>query len=217
MRIVDLSVPIDTDTQVFPGDPVPALASASTVGVDGYNVLHVAFGTHTGTHIDAPYHVRVHGARVDELPIDRFVVPAVVIDLRGRPRRSAISRRDLAGTGWRSDGAAVLHTGWSRHRGTPRYFDHPFLTPGAARFLLDAGVRMIALDTPNPDPTHPVGSAPARLPVHGLVADAGGIVVENLTALEKIDFPDPWLSVLPIRIAGADGAPCRAVAFTILD
>ena len=61
---------------------------------------------------------------------------------------------------------------------------------------------MIALDTPNPDPTDLAGSGPARLPVHGLVADAGGIVVENLTALEKIDFADPWLSVLPLRIAG---------------
>jgi kynurenine formamidase len=77
-------------------------------------------------------------------------------------------------------------------------------------------VRTLALDTPNPDPTDLGGSRPARLPVHGLVAEAGGIIVENLTALESIDFADPWLSVLPLRIAGADGAPCRAVAFTIL-
>jgi kynurenine formamidase len=217
MRIVDLSIPIDTDTQVFPGDPVPAFAPASTLAVEGYNVQHVALGTHTGTHVDAPYHVRANGARVDELPIDRFVAPAAIVDLRGRPPRSAISRSDLAGTPWPAGGAAVLHTGWSRHRGTPRYFDHPFLLPDAAQFLLDAGLRMLALDTPNPDPTDLGGSGPARLPVHGLVADADGIVVENLTALEKIDFPDPWLSVLPLRIAGADGAPCRAVAFTILD
>jgi kynurenine formamidase len=217
MRIVDLSIPIDTDTQVFPGDPVPAFAPASTLAVEGYNVQHVALGTHTGTHVDAPYHVRANGARVDELPIDRFVAPAGVVDLRGRAPRSAISRSDLAGTPWPPGGAAVLHTGWSRHRGTPGYFDHPFLLPDAAQFLLDAGVRMLALDTPNPDPTDLGGSGPARLPVHGLVADAGGIVVENLTALASIGFADPWLSVLPLRIAGADGAPCRAVAFTILD
>lgn len=202
---------------MFPGDPVPAFAPASTLAVEGYNVQHVALGTHTGTHVDAPYHVRANGARVDELPIDRFVAPAAIVDLRGRPPRSAISRSDLAGIPWPPGGAAVLHTGWSRHRGTPQYFDHPFLLPDAAQFLLDAGLRMLALDTPNPDPTDLGGSGPARLPVHGLVADADGIVVENLTALEKIDFPDPWLSVLPLRIAGADGAPCRAVAFTILD
>lgn len=217
MRIVDLSIPIDTDTQVFPGDPVPAFAPASTLAVEGYNVQHVALGTHTGTHVDAPYHVRANGARVDELPIDRFVAQAAIVDLRGRAPRSAISRSDLAGTPWPPGGAAVLHTGWSRHRGTPRYFDHPFLLPDAAQFLLDAGVRMLALDTPNPDPTDLGGSGPARLPVHGLVADAGGIIVENLTALESIGFADPWLSVLPLRIAGADGAPCRAVAFTISD
>ena len=177
---------------------------------------HVALGTHTGTHVDAPYHVRANGARIDELPIDRFVAPAGIVDLRGRAPRSAISRSDLAGTPWPPGGAAVLHTGWSRHRGTPRYFDHPFLLPDAAQFLLDAGLRILALDTPNPDPTDLGGSGPARLPVHGLVADAGGLIVENLTALEGIGFADPWLSVLPLRIAGADGAPCRAVAFTIL-
>ena len=216
MRIVDLSVPIAADTQVFPGDPVPTFVSACTITVEGYNVLHVALGTHTGTHVDAPYHVRADGARVDELPVDRFVMPAGIVDVCDRPPRSAISRSDLTGTAWRPGGAAVLHTGWSHHRGTPRYFDHPFLTPDAAQFLLDAGVRTIALDTPNPDLTDLAGSGPAWLPVHGLVADAGGIIVENLTALEKIDFADPWLSVLPLRIAGADGAPCRAVAFTIL-
>ena len=110
----------------------------------------------------------------------------------------------------------MLHTGWSRHRRTPLYFDHPYLTPDAAQFLLEAGVRTIALDAPNPDPTDLTGSGPARLPVHHLVADADGVIVENLTALEKIDFADPWLSVLPLRLARADGAPCRAVAFTIL-
>ena len=200
---------------MFPGDPVPAFAPASTIAVDGYNVQHVALGTHTGTHVDAPYHVRADGARIDELSIDQFVTPAAIVDLRGLPLRSAISRSDLAGTLWPSGGAAVLHTGWSRHRGTARYFDHPFLTPDAAQFLLDAGVRTLALDTPNPDPTE-LGGGPPRLPVHGLVAEAGGIIVENLTALERIDFARPWLSVLPLRIVGADGAPCRAVAFTIL-
>src|SRR6478735_4540524 len=97
MRIVDLSIPIDTDTQVFPGDPVPAFAPASTLAVEGYNVQHVALGTHTGTHIDAPYHVRANGARVDELPIDRFVAPAAIVDLRGR-RTNACSGHTQSGS-----------------------------------------------------------------------------------------------------------------------
>jgi kynurenine formamidase len=214
MRIVDLSVPIGTGTQVFPGDPVPAFAAASTIETEGYNVLHVAFGTHTGTHVDAPYHVRGDGARVDELPVNLFLAPAIVVDLRDRSPRSAIDRSDLAAAGWRSGVAAVLHTGWSDHRGTPRYFDHPYLTPDAARLLLESGVRTIALDTPNPDLTDLAGTGRPRLPVHRLVADVGGILVENLTAVDEIDFADPWLSVLPLRIVGADGAPCRAVAFT---
>jgi kynurenine formamidase len=44
---------------------------------------------------------------------------------------------------------------------------------------------------------------------------AGGVIVENLTNLEAVDFPDPLLSVLPLRLRDADGAPVRAVALQL--
>jgi kynurenine formamidase len=81
--------------------------------------------------------------------------------------------------------------------------------------VLAAGVATIGIDAPNPDPTVLTGGGPAALPVHQLVAAADGVLVENLTGLETVDLPAPWLSVLPLRLAGADGAPCRAVALEL--
>ena len=68
----------------------------------------------------------------------------------------------------------------------------------------------------DPTVTGPGPADAARLPVHHLVARAGGVVVENLTGLEEVDFADPLLSVLPLRLTGADGAPCRAVALQVI-
>ena len=64
-RIVDLSVVLDEHTQVFPGDPEPVIRPATTIAEQGFNVLHVAMGSQTGTHVDAPYHVREDGLRID--------------------------------------------------------------------------------------------------------------------------------------------------------
>jgi len=95
----------------------------------------------------------------------------------------------------------VLHTG----RSDP---GHPYLGADACRALLDRGVRTIGLDTPNIDET-----PSATYPCHHLIAAAGGVIVENLTNLAALDgVPEPVLSVLPLPLTGADGAPVRAVA-----
>ena len=90
-RIVDLSHPINADTQVYPGDPVPQLNPATTIDRDGYNVLQVSMGSQTGTHVDAPYHFLADGARIDAMDLTMFLGPATVVDLRGLTPRSTIS------------------------------------------------------------------------------------------------------------------------------
>jgi arylformamidase len=88
--IVDLSVPITTGMPVYPGDPEVALAPALTVAEHGVNVLHVAMGSQSGTHVDAPYHIDDSLPRLDELPLERFAGPAVVVDARGSAPRAPI-------------------------------------------------------------------------------------------------------------------------------
>lgn len=211
MRIVDLSVTIDARTTVYPGDPVPRMSPAATIDIDGFNVLHLSMGSQTGTHVDAPLHFHADGEPVDTLPLQLFLGPATLLDCTGEQPESGIGlarvrdQIDAAGAG---ETIALVHTGWDRYWGEPLYFRHPHLSADACEFLLERGYRTLLFDTLSPDPT----SEGSTFPVHHLVADAGGVIGENLRNLGEIDFA-PFVSCLPVKLGGADGAPVRAVAF----
>lgn len=213
-RIVDLSRRVCEDTQVFPGDPRPHFEPASTIASDGVNVLSLHLGSHSGTHVDAPYHFVEDGARIDEIDPALFIGPATIMDVRGKEPREHITVEDLRPYEDRlSEGViAVVWTGWDEHYGTLRYYDHPFLDRRAAQLILDSGARTVAIDALNVDETVLEGPHPEDYPVHHLICGAGGVIAENLTDVGAVDFPDPLFSLLPVKLAGSDGAPVRAVA-----
>jgi kynurenine formamidase len=215
--IVDLSHPLRDDTPVYPGDPVARFEPATTIEEHGYNVLHVRMGSQTGTHVDAPFHFLEDGARIDELPLDLFLSPAVVADVRGKAPHEAITWSDLAPVADRlaSGRMLLLHTGWDAHWGTDAYFDHPFLDGDAAERVVAAGVRTIGLDALSLDETVLGGEPEGGFAAHFAVLGAGGVIIENLRNLSAIGSAEPIVSVLPLKLAGADGAPVRAVAFDV--
>jgi kynurenine formamidase len=189
----------------------------STIERDGFNLLSVQMGSQSGTHVDAPYHFDEAAPKLDELPLERFLGPGVIIDVRGIAPRSAITRAhiepvaDLLTPGC----IVVLHTGWSAYFGSAAYFENPYLDADACREMIKRGVRTFGIDALNidetPDATHPgVG-----YPVHHLIAEVAGVIAENLTNLDAVDFADPLISLLPLAFEGADGAPVRAVAIKL--
>lgn len=214
-RLVDLSHPVDDRTPVYPGDPFVRLRPAATLARDGYNVLHLSMGSHSGTHVDAPYHFLDDGARIDEVPLELCHGPAVVADVRGAGERGRIGWRELApyadalGPGR----ILLLRTGWSEHWGSERYAAHPFLTGDAAERLVATGLRTVGIDAFSVDETVQSGRPAAGFPAHSALLGAGGVLVENLTDLAALEGErEIVLSVLPLRLAGADGSPVRAVA-----
>ena len=215
---MDLSRRVDDATQVYPGDPAVRLAPATTIAAAGVNVLEVHMGSHSGTHVDAPYHFVEDGPRIDQMDPKLFVGPAVVMDVRGKGPRGRITVEDLRPYEHRlfEGVVAVVRTGWEERYGTPEYYDHPFLDRRAAHLILDAGAKTLAIDALNVDETVTEGEHPEGYPVHHVVLGAGGVISENLANLAAVDFPDPIVSLLPIKLGASDGAPVRAVAMELL-
>jgi kynurenine formamidase len=213
-RLVDLSAPVDEATVVFPGDPAPRLEVHSTIERDGFNLLRLQLGSQTGTHVDAPYHFEETGARLHELPLERFVGRGVLVEARGLPPRTPVTWdlfepiADRLG----EDCVVLLHTGWSRFYGSPAYFEHPFLDAHACRRLLELGVRTICIDAVNIDETPDEAHPGAGYPAHHLIAAAGGVIGENFRNLDQLSWADPMVMLFPIALQGSDGAPVRAVA-----
>ncbi len=121
---------------------------------------------------------------------------------RGIPAEVFLDR-ELAGT------AVLLHTGWSRHFGTPEYaHGSPFLTEAGARHLVDAGVAIVGIDALNIDDTESGGERPA----HSILLAAGVHVVEHLTALERVPVRGARFTAVPPRVEGFGTFPVRAFA-----
>jgi len=215
-RVIDLSVPVDDGTVVYPGDPSPRFEVHSTIEEDGFNLLAIHLGSQSGTHVDAPYHFEEDRLRIDEVPVDRFVGPGVVVDATGLAPRAEITWEHVAPVADQIEPGVIvlLRTGWSEHYGDQRYFEHPFLSADACQRMLDLGARTFCLDAINidetPDDEHPgVG-----FPCHHLISRLDGVIGENFR-LSELPEGDFLVACTPVRLTGADGGPVRAVAIQL--
>lgn len=202
----DLSHPMQSGMPTYPGDPAVSLSPHATHAADGYRVTACAFGSHTGTHVDAPAHVDPDGTELADYPVDRFRFDARLVDCRGVGADEAVTVEDLHSAGL--DAVAdhdllLVHTGWADHWGTDRYLDHPFLAPAAAEWCAERGLA-VGLDTPSPDPF-----GDADLPAHHALLGADCLLLENLTGLDALP---PRCRVSAFPLLGGDGSPARVVA-----
>ncbi|KAG5638444.1 hypothetical protein H0H81_012661 [Sphagnurus paluster] len=217
--IVDLSHRLDSNVQIYPGDPHYSCTPYTTVAKDGYSVHALSLGTHTGTHIDAPSHFFADGKPVDQIPLESLIGPLVVIDLTDLDLqdRQKITWADIAPSAAhiRTGVVLVLHTGWAAHWGTPKYYAHPFLAREAAERILAAGVRVLCVDTLSPDETPYEGEGGENgYGTHEVILGAGGIIAENITNITALDGQN-WIALIPLNLEGCDGAPVRAFAWKV--
>lgn len=211
----DLSHPITTGMQVYPGDPGVHLEPALTLESDGAGVTRLLLSSQTGTHLDAPAHSIPGGRTTGQLRVEELVGDALVIAVHGVAPGATYGLDALAqGFGRELPSAVpsvvIVDTGWTTHFGTEAALTHPALDPRAADELMRRGMRLLAVDTLSPDLT---GVETVGTSVHDVVLGGDGVIVENLCVRHALPerlragfFP------LPID---ADGAPVRAVAFDV--
>jgi kynurenine formamidase len=229
MQVIDLTHTIHDDIQIYPGDPRPSISRGLTHEKDYCHVDILKLSSHTGTHIDAPYHFLKDGQRIDEIPVQRFYGNGILIDVSGKSERGLIDSTDLqscCASEIKTGDFVILKTGWDRYFGTSKYYHHPYLSADGAGLLVKMGVSLVGIDALNVDPTYYKSeqSVPAvknlpdeasyGYPVHDILLSNDVLIVENLCNLDRIKAADGIYSFLPLKLKDSDGSPIRAIYYS---
>jgi kynurenine formamidase len=215
-RIVDLSYLLHDGMTTYPvhWSPPFEIVQLGRHGIEGRESRKITMGTHTGTHVDAPRHFIPGGATIDQLPLEIFIGPATVIDFTYatplQEMQVADFERQLSG---RSVERLIMRFDWSEHWGTLKYYaEQPYLSDDSARWLVDRGIRLLGMDTPQADSPKNGRGSERDSPVHKILLGAGVIKLEYMTNLSQLRSKEIDLIALPLFIRDADGAPVRCIA-----
>jgi kynurenine formamidase len=227
-HVVDLTHTLSPKFPIYPAPGITfpmKMAAVAVVEKNGFFTNKWELGEHTGTHLDAPAHFIAKGKTADTLPIENFIVPAAVIDLRERAKKDAdamLTVDDLKAWekqhGELPEGAAVLlYSGWDAKTGDSKEFlgldttqtlHFPGFSPEACEFLVKerrisgAGVDTLSLD---------VGPS-KEFKAHKAILGAGKWGLECLANLGKIPPAGATIFVGASKVEGASGGPARVLA-----
>mgnify|MGYP001167410200 CR=1 FL=1 len=215
-RIIDLTYAIHEGMTTFPvhWHPFVEITQLGRHGIENRETRKVILGTHTGTHMDAPLHFIREGHTIDQVPLELMVGPARLVDFSHAKSKQEFGVVDFKrALGRERPERLVLRFDWSRHWGALKYYnEQPFISEDAGQWLIDRGVRLLGMDTPQVDSPDNGRTGPKDSPLHKIMLGQGCWFVEYMTNLKKIKNPIFEFIVLPLKILGADGAPCRCLA-----
>lgn len=212
MKPIDLTLTISSSIPIFPGSPKPQFILWSTLKEDGYNLELLFLSSHTGTHLDAPYHFVKNGAKIHQIPLDRLIGNAILIKIK-KEKNQAITKDDLV-LFERKNGnipkhsSIIFHTEWQKNLNTDFYFiKNPGLSESAATYLVSKEINLVGIDSPSID----LGKD-KTFSVHKILAKNNILIVENLSNLNKISSKRFNFVILPLKLKDATGSPVRAIA-----
>jgi kynurenine formamidase len=213
MRLIDLSQPIFDRCPNCPAHPAVRVELGATHARDGWQLEMLTLASHTGSHVDAPLHKLAGGASLDDIPLERFVGPALIVDLRdsapSRPIDGALLSSKLHHPA--KDRIVLLATGWGDRRAADDnwHYRSPHLDTDGAAWLVAQGARGVGIDH------YSIAGAaePNNARVHEILLGADVWIVEELRfPAEVFELPQPvtfWS--LPVNLKGFSGAFCRPV------
>jgi arylformamidase len=227
-KIIDITTPISPFTRTFPGDPTPAIERVCTLEKEGCAVSRLSFGSHTGTHVDAPSHILENGLTVDKLELKNLMGTALILNF------SSLSGELTAGIlekAFRNIEAPenvpilLLKTeAFSRKQGSAGEVSPPGTEPGSqgidsrkeefnsayldesgAAWIVKKGFKTIGIDGFSVDNLHS-----ETLPAHHILLSGNVNIVECLE-LGSVEAGIYFFLCLPLKIKNCDGAPARAL------
>ncbi len=208
-RILDVSQAVVDGGIVYPGNPEIRISYQQAVARGaGANVSSLALGSHTGTHVDAARHFFDDGQPIDEVPLERLIGRAVVLafaddvmfvgEAELRAQEAALDGHTRVLLRTRNSGFAAA----GRREYVPDYTD---LAPDGAAYLVARGVELVGIDYLSIEQFH---SGHHR--THRTLLERSVVIVEGL-ALGDVAPGVYEFICLPLKLAGIDGAPARAV------
>ncbi len=203
VTLLDISAPLTDAIPVWPGDVPFRLRWSHRVEAGApFTLASVELSLHTGSHLDAPAHVLAGGTTVDQIPLDACVGPARLVSVSAA---DLIEAADLEPFLADAPPRLLFRLQPACVPGPSLSASFPAFSASAAEALVRTGVRLVGVDTPSVD------AADADfLPAHRVFAAAGVVILENLRFGAVADG-DYELIALPLRIAGAEASPVRAV------
>jgi kynurenine formamidase len=200
MQLIDLSVSLNEQTPVYPGDPPTKIEPAGTIQESGFRDSYISFDTHLGTHIDAPAHVLTDGQSLEKFPLERLIGRGRSISIKNK----VFDLEDIKQQDIQADDIVLFHTGMSNEYLKPAYFDdYPKIPDTVANYLVACGVKMVGVDMCSVDHDQPI--------IHKIFLSAGVLIIENLTNLASLSGKQFTVYALPLKFA-LDGSPARVIA-----
>jgi arylformamidase len=214
-RYIDLSHPIEDGLITYKGLPAPIVCDYLSredsrkfyePGTE-FQIGKIEMVSNTGTYLDTPFHRYREGKDLSEIALEALVDLEGVIVRAPHTEKLAITEMEFANVDVAGK-AVLVQTGWSEFWNTERYFEgHSFLTEEAARYLVEAGAKLVGIDSHNIDDT-----SGNRRPVHSTLLGAEVLIVEHLCDLDKVPDGEFSFTVLPPKFRGVGTFPVRAMA-----
>jgi len=220
-KVIDISTPISPFMKIFPGDPETIIESICTLENEGCMVSRLSFGSHTGTHVDAPSHVLSNGIPVDKLKLESLMGMALIIDCS--PMEGSLTA-DILEKAFQNAGVSedisilLLKTKSSsrKQKGSEdisyqnkdsgeKKFGSTYLDESAASWIVEKKFKTIGVDNFSIDSVHS-----KILHAHRILLSGNVNIVECLE-LSLVEVGIYFFLCLPLKIEDCDGAPARAL------
>jgi len=215
-KIIDLTVPLGSDVSLVPGHPPVEYEMIHTHEKHHRTNATLSFSIHVGTHIDPPYHFVPDGWTIDEVPLERLMGTAYLLRLKGRLEPGEpITIKHFEEMGLTQeklkDNFVIFYTGWSeKNFGKDDYYRKGhYISTDLAKWLVNAGIKAVALDHPPDSPEANDSFDGTEAPVHRTLLGNNVCIIENITNLSSITQNIVNFYAIPIKIQRGCGGPAR--------
>lgn len=200
----DITQTISDTLITWPTDPAVSIRKTKRISCgDAWNLSELTFGSHCGTHIDAPYHVDENGITVDQIPLDSLIGDVTVFEIKHSEK---IDVEEVKSLKIENCKRVIFKTKNSAYGEYPEFRkDFVYITQEAAAYLAVHNVKLVGIDSLSVDKFDNL-----HADAHHTLLKKGIIIIEGLD-LREVQPGDYELIVLPLKIKGGDGSPARVV------